>query len=321
MFVPDLTVIEDKLLVHRVLKGVVRTPEVYATIAEGACNINRALPPLDIFVKCCNQGASGGQGHHFLQFEGNGLWRSDFVSEKDGTLEYKRYSTAHDFACDLQSAERETLLPSFQLQEALVNHDRIAALIAPAKAFCTLRLTTIRLDDKISFRGKEQRRCMCTAGLIRFPQQPGAFVDNWHAGGMVVGIDFSRGTVHKKGFGDGTEGGTFKLANGACFGGFLIPFWKEAKQCAEKAHMAFVDATGLDIVRFGSDVGITNDGPVFVEFNGMADARGQAIYGYEKADGIYGLDGESMLEVERVLSSESTKCASNWISDMVCTPP
>ena len=270
IFVPDLTTLEDKVLHRRVLAGKVKLPAIYGVIEHGLLRLVTGLPAQDIFVKCCNPGGGGGAGHHFLKYQGEGVW--------SGGAECRTYRRIVDFVHELNNSTAEPLFPVYQLQECVVNHPAIAAMIAPATALCTLRLTTLRTT---------KGRCVCTAGLIRIARKAGAFVDNWHAGGLVVGVDFASGCLHDIGFGSGAEAGTRVLGDtGNGFGGFVIPFWDEAKKCAEEAHEAFIDATGIKLHRFGSDVGITPDGPVFIEFNGMADARGQAIYGYEKPDGF-----------------------------------
>lgn len=89
-----------------------------------------------------------------------------------------------------------------------------------------------------------------------------AVVDNLHAGGMVVLVDLQSGITVTDG-GD-AEGNIYKThpVSGAMIKGVKIPFFEEAKKMVyEMCSMELVEGY------LGWDIGITENGPVFIEVN------------------------------------------------------
>ena len=105
----------------------------------------------------------------------------------------------------------------------------------------------------------------------------GSSVDNWAKGGILVGIDMEKGCLFKKGFlkpkyGTLTE---FHLDTKVKFDGFVIPFFQEAVEAAVKLHKYLYRSHSV-----GWDIAITENGPMFIEGNGLWEISGmQAVHG------------------------------------------
>lgn len=105
----------------------------------------------------------------------------------------------------------------------------------------------------------------------------GSSVDNWAKGGILVGIDMETGGLFKKGFlkpeyGVSTE---FHLDTKIKFDGFVIPYFQEAVEAAVKLHNYLYRCHSV-----GWDIAITENGPMFIEGNGLWEISGaQAVHG------------------------------------------
>ena len=88
--------------------------------------------------------------------------------------------------------------------------------------------------------------------------------DNWCAGGLAVKMDIQTGILSKYGFfapGKGTKT-KHHPDTGAVFSGFQVPYFEEAIKMAVELHEYFPSFHSI-----GWDIGITSDGPVFIEGN------------------------------------------------------
>ncbi len=92
----------------------------------------------------------------------------------------------------------------------------------------------------------------------------GKSVDNWAAGGLIVGVDPERGVLRGEGFFKPGYGGRALLHpdTGVQFDGYPIPFFREAVQLVTRMHEYLRDVHSI-----GWDVGISPDGPVLIEGN------------------------------------------------------
>ncbi len=106
---------------------------------------------------------------------------------------------------------------------------------------------------------------------------PGEVLDNWHFGGIVVGIDLNTGNLMPYGI------NPKKCANRLikhpsseiAFEGFKIPFFLDALELVKKLHGEL-----YGIVTIGWDIAITENGPLVLEGNDNWDFRMfQAYYG------------------------------------------
>jgi len=92
----------------------------------------------------------------------------------------------------------------------------------------------------------------------------GRHVDNWAAGGIIVGVDMASGRLSAEGF--------FKPGHGTrvlhhpdtqvCFEGFAVPYFHEAVELACRLHRHL-----YGIHSIGWDIAITESGPMFIEGN------------------------------------------------------
>jgi len=88
--------------------------------------------------------------------------------------------------------------------------------------------------------------------------------DNWCSGGLAIKIDIRTGKLSEFGFfapGKGTKT-NHHPDTGAVFDDFQVPYFKEAIKMAIDLHEYFPSFHSI-----GWDIGITSDGPVFIEGN------------------------------------------------------
>lgn len=225
------------------------TPAGVLSLRDGAVEGGDGrLPPADLFVK--PHKSKGGRGCERWEWLGNGRYRSHRGEERE---------EAELLAQLAQRSREQPLL----VQRRLVNHPDLLDLTASA-------LATVRLMTVLNEEGGFEVGC----AVFRSPADPGAVVDNYHAGGLVCGIDLATGEL-----GWARGGGSRGLprvetmvvcdvhpVTGARILGRRLPCWREAKELALRAHAA---VPGLAVV--GWDVAITADGPVLVEGNSAPD--------------------------------------------------
>ena len=145
----------------------------------------------------------------------------------------------------------------FLLQERVVQHPALDAL--HAESVNTVRLVTVLRDGRA-----EPLAAALRVGVGGCP------VDNWSAGGFVVGVDLSTGALFGDGYfkpgcgGDVEYGGTVGRHpdSGVALDGYALPFIPEAVRLAQRFH---VDMGGPRSV--GWDLALTPDGPSVIEGN------------------------------------------------------
>lgn len=141
-------------------------------------------------------------------------------------------------------------------QEVCQNHDLIKKL-APTKAFNTIRVHT--------YFSKKQDKMIILAAHIKLAAKT-SICDNIGAGGIGVEIDTESGKLAKYGFSEFIKE-RLERYPGSCinFEGFSIPYWNQLIKYLEKASKIF----GSKLI--GWDIGITNNGVVFIEGNSGSD--------------------------------------------------
>ena len=94
----------------------------------------------------------------------------------------------------------------------------------------------------------------------------GSSVDNWAKGGVFVGIDMEKGTLMETGFLKPKYGTSIKEHpdTHVVFKGFEVPFYKEAEKMAVELHKRLYRCHSV-----GWDIGLTAEGPMFIEGNGL----------------------------------------------------
>ena len=145
----------------------------------------------------------------------------------------------------------------FLLQERIVQHEALAALHAPSVN--TVRLVTVLANGTVTPLVAALR-----VGVGGVP------VDNWSAGGLVVGLDLDTGRlrgrgVFKPGCGGETRYGGFvdrHPGSGIELDGYALPMVPEAVELARQFHL---DMGGPRTI--GWDLAMTPEGPWVVEGN------------------------------------------------------
>ena len=156
----------------------------------------------------------------------------------------------------VERLERLSQTKSYVLRPRVVNHPAIADLSNGA-------LTTVRVMTCPD----EQGAIEVCAAVFRMAQGHNTVVDNFHAGGIVAGVDVRTGQL-----GRGVDGGKFGHGTGwhethpdtgAPILGRTLPMWQEVLELVKEAHAeAFADQAII-----GWDVALTGDGPALVEGN------------------------------------------------------
>ncbi len=234
--------LRHKLVFGQYLKGLgVPSPEINACGFEGelfwfesgeTTGLDELCKRhLDVFIKDCqvDQGV-----------------RVFFLQCKDGVLKLEG-----EVIDPRQVLARTKIESPYILQDRVVQHSQLSEIYAGSVN--TVRLITVRSSNApVPFKAVLR---IGAGGSVR---------DNWSTGGMVVGIDLSSGTLMEYGF-QSPEFGR-RLTNhpdtNVKFRGRHVPFFEEAKKLACRLHR-FIP--GVHSV--GWDIGITPDGPVFIEGN------------------------------------------------------
>lgn len=152
----------------------------------------------------------------------------------------------------------------YLVQEYIVQHERLAA-------FCPSCVNTLRLHTVMDKEGQVH-----AFGPLMRMGRAGYAVDNWAAGGVLVGIDESgrlmdRG-VMKPGYGTVlAEHPDTQIP----FAGYEIPFYREATEMVVSLHRMMYRNHSI-----GWDVAITPQGPVIIEGNDRWEiSMIQAVHG------------------------------------------
>ena len=137
------------------------------------------------------------------------------------------------------------------IQERVRQHPRLSELCPDS--LNTVRLITMVLDGSPTTFGAVLR--MGTKGSSR---------DTWSTGGVAVGIDLETGCLMKSGFFSPKCGTRVERHpdTGVVFEGFEVPHFLETVETAQRLHGYFYGFQSI-----GWDIGITPDGPSFVEGN------------------------------------------------------
>jgi len=225
------------------------SPRIVMLLRDGAIERGkRPLPQADLFVKPVK--ARGGTGAERWEWRDEGFYRRHSGEE----------CSEADLVARLVAQSREKPL---LVQRRIVNHPEIADLSTGALA--TARLMTV-LD--------ESEHPEVVWAVFRMGLDPASPVDNYHAGGLVTGVDLATGEL-----GQASAGGSPGLPRvehyvqcdehprtGARIRGRKLPFWPEAMDLARRAHAAFPR-----VAIVGWDVALTPDGPLLVEGNSAPD--------------------------------------------------
>lgn len=146
---------------------------------------------------------------------------------------------------------RKRLDDRYLLQERIRQHEVMSSL--HPSSVNTVRLITFATGSTIKL----------FAAAMRVGTK-GKSVDNWAAGGLIVGIDPERGELRGEGFYKPGYGGRVDRhpGSGIPFHGFRIPYFAESVALVSLLHGYL-----RDIHSIGWDVAITPTGPTIIEGN------------------------------------------------------
>lgn len=176
---------------------------------------------------------------------GNGIF-SLLIKDKKIYVDNKPLEL-HDLIKIVTSAD-------YLIQERIVQHPLMASL-------CSSTLNSIRLQ---TVRDNNGNIIPFGAGL-RIGRE-GNNVDNWAKGGVFVGINMNNGKLNKTGFLKPKFGTSLTKHpdTNIIFENFEIPFFKKAISLACELHKKMYRCHSV-----GWDIAISNDGPIFIEGNGL----------------------------------------------------
>lgn len=146
---------------------------------------------------------------------------------------------------------RNRLNGRFLFQQRIEQHPAMSAL--NPSSVNTVRLITFCENGKATLFSAALR--VGTAGKS---------VDNWAAGGLIVGVDFMKGELRGEGFFKPGYGGRSAVHPDSRiqFSGFRIPYFDAAVQLVTRLHEYL-----RDIHSIGWDVAISTTGPTIIEGN------------------------------------------------------
>ena len=166
---------------------------------------------------------------------------------------------------DLDKLIEVLLSTNYLVQKRIYQHPILNDL-------CDSTINSIRLQTVIT---KDGEVVPFGAGL-RIGRK-GSSVDNWAKGGIFVGIDMESGKLMETGFLKPQYGTSTKEHpdTHVVFKDFKIPYYKEAEKMAIELHKRLYRSHSV-----GWDIAITEDGPMFIEGNGLWEISGmQAVHG------------------------------------------
>lgn len=160
-------------------------------------------------------------------------------------------STFNISETDLREKYDELMaMPSTLAEHCVIQHPEMAKF--GGGCVNTLRVVTIYRDGKCNF----------IYTVIRIGEND--TFDNFSQGGVIAEVDMDSGEITTSGY--DKHGGEAEVdrVTGETIKGFVIPFWKEAKELIAKAAERVAEK-GVGFV--GWDVAITEKGPALIEGN------------------------------------------------------
>lgn len=154
---------------------------------------------------------------------------------------------------------------NYIVQNRIHQHEKLDVL-------CDSSINTIRLQTVISKNGT----IVPFGAMLRIGRK-GSTVDNWAAGGVLVGINMDHGTLKEKGIMKPAYGSSVNAHpdTQVPFKDYEIPYFHEAVEMAIQIHKHFYYLHSI-----GWDIAITKEGPVFIEANSLWEiSMAQATYG------------------------------------------
>lgn len=191
------------------------------------------------------------------------------------------YRRGDNFKVKIGNAEKDifdfTLTDRSIMQEVVVQEEKVSK-------FSSSSVNTIRI---VTLYTKSNEAIIISASM-RFGVGK-AYVDNWSAGGVAVGVNYKTGILMKIAYDKNGRQYLRHPVSNETFEGFQIPKWDAVVQMSKKVQdgCSFFKMLGLDIA-------ITPDGPVLIEINPNPDLIFQ-----EQTAGALLADDSVLIEFDR----------------------
>ena len=238
---PEYTItVSDKNLFAEVMHdNHLPIPKTYGLILNGELrregDISKIVPFEKLLETDCHLLCKPIRG-----FSGNGIIS---ITVKDGKLYHKGAEMS------LARLKELTADDTYLLQHFVENQHPAMKTLFP-NVLNTIRVTMVRTE-----RGIELLGVMCLMGSAN------SEYSNWHFGGICVSVD-KEGKLLKYGFSNSDKRIIKHPDTGTVFEGYELPYYKETIELCTKAMDVFY---GLKTI--GWDMAITEDGPIFIEWN------------------------------------------------------
>ena len=221
------------------------TPKVVARHSKGRVFFNKSKITLQEFCERLPENS-----HLFFKKIHGNQGKGAFTLEK---VNGKHFIDNHAISLEkmLNDISKDT---EYIIQERVIQHEKLKELYPHA-------LNTLRIVSVI-----EHGKVIILGALLRMGAG-GNIVDNWHQGGVAVGITNDGELMHWGLFMPGRGTKTDRHPDtGIVFNGFKLPYWKETLELVTETHtkLALIKAVGWDIA-------ITEKGPVVIEGNSDFD--------------------------------------------------
>jgi hypothetical protein len=158
------------------------------------------------------------------------------------------------------SGRTDVDITQFELSDRCVLQEVICQNEAISR-FSSSSVNTIRI---VTLLNKEDKSLILSSSM-RFGVGE-AYVDNWSAGGVAVGVDHNTGVLKSIAYDKKGRQYNEHPVSKLVFNGFQIPQWKEVVEMSLKVQnkCSFFKMLGLDIA-------VTSSGPVLIEINPNPD--------------------------------------------------
>lgn len=230
--------LEDKLHFFFLCRSAgIRTPHVYfANTGSGLINVSEPQSCEKVFLK------------ELKGIKGSALGKSLFLN---GKYEY------NDEILNVDQLDLR-LGTSYIAQEQILQHPELSSLNDTS-------INTLRIVTHLTRDGSTAEACFAFLKI----GAPGAIVNNWASGGLIVNINLIEGVTDGYGcykyrsFSPNGSGYVTQLPNGRSISNFEIPYYNDAISLVTEAHTKLF----YSFHSIGWDGAITPEGPVLIEGN------------------------------------------------------
>jgi YD repeat-containing protein len=160
----------------------------------------------------------------------------------------------------IQTGKARIPLSEYRFEGRFIVQEIVEADEAIAR-FSPSALSTIRVVTMLARSGE-----LLILGTCMRVGKSDSLVDNWSNGGLAIGVDTESGRLHEYGYDKHGRRHRAHPDTGLSFAGFQIPRWEEVVALASRTQREFGYFRLL-----GSDLAVTDKGPVLIEINDEPD--------------------------------------------------